>query len=192
VATKARKGLWALHGDRARKGVASRWTVTHLPTGLAGRHARTLQEARDWMKGAATVEVPAPADGWTWAEASDEDAASWTALVAANEAGMAAIVAKRPTRRRATSMAWQEQVTINLHRVSCGTVMWCGCHAILDCRRAVSFDHPTRGSGVRCGKCWDASKGPSVQGIGTVDGVSIVDGRHFTLSAFNAAERVCR
>ena len=196
VATKACKGPWAIHGDRTRKGVASRWTVTHLPTGLAGRHTRTLKEARDWMKGAATVDVPAPADGWTWAEASDEDAASWTALVAANEAGMAAIVAKRPKRRGATSMTWADSLTINLHRVETGTALSChGCGAILDCRRSVSYSHPTRGAGVLCGKCWDASTGGKVlvpDGIATVDDADIVDGRHFTLSAFNAAERVCR
>ena len=145
VETKDARGHWAIHGSRGS------WTVTHIPTGAAGHRAKRLRDAQRWMRGAASVHVPAPEGGWVFGQHPSEEALA--RLAACNEAGLLAIEGKTKTKTKASPKRNDPEAVPHLcaHRGAVARAIFCGkCGSILDCRRSVSID-----STVLCSKCAD-------------------------------------
>lgn len=142
VETRDARGDWAIHGERGS------WTVTHVPTGMAGHRATRLVDAQRWMRGAASVHVDPPKGGWVFGQVPK--GALFEAMMACDEAGLKALDASKSPKAPPKKHDPDAVPHLCAHRGLVARAIFCRCGSILDCRRSVSID-----ATVMCGSCAD-------------------------------------
>ena len=143
VETRDARGHWAIHGSRGS------WTVTHVPTGMAGHRATRLVDAQRWMRGAASVHVDPPEGGWVFGQAPKGEV--FEAMMACDEAGLKALDTSRAPKGQPQRNDPDAVPHLCAHRGLVAQQMFCRCGSVLDCRKSVSID-----AAVLCSKCADA------------------------------------